>query len=75
MSGEGTSRERRGMLHGGVVDVTPDKLWSIRIIAWLNNFVLKVFTTKYARNLHQLEQFFLLTSIVTSRIYSERREL
>ena len=33
--------------HEGVVDVTPDRLWSIPIITWLNNFVSKVFMMKY----------------------------
>ena len=35
---------------------------------WLNNFVSKVFTTKYVQNHGQIERRRLLASIVTSRI-------
>ena len=52
----------------GVVAVTPDLPWSIRIITWLNNLVSNVFSTKYAQNHHQTERRRLLGSIVTSRI-------
>ena len=44
------------------------RLWSIPIIAWLNTYVSKVFTTKYVQDHHQIERRRLLASIVTSRI-------
>ena len=52
----------------GVVAVTPDRLWSVPIITWLNNIGLNIFTTKYVQNHHQIERRRLLASIVTSRI-------
>ena len=52
----------------GAVAVTPDRLWSIPIITWLNNFVWNDFAAKYVQNLHQIERRHLLASIVMSRI-------